>query len=332
MAPNRPVNDNKSGKMNVYTYVYTFKMKIMAEWVLVNSAMAKFARQFCFPESPAGRFFGRMENMENLFSKKFLIIFAGLAAASVFFVGKAIFAPSETENNSNITDKAEQLDNGAKFMPPADSDLVENGEFFAVARVIDGDTFEVNINGVAESVRVIGINTPETVDPRRPVECFGVEASNKAKEILSGQSVRLEYDPTQGERDKYGRLLRHVLLEYGINFGLLMIKEGYAHEYTYAVPYKYQTEFKAAQNYARDNSLGLWGDICQSGDVPAAVEYGANGCSVKGNINAEGEKIYHIAGCEYYNQTVINESAGERWFCTEEEALSAGWRKALNCD
>lgn len=210
----------------------------------------------------------------------------------------------------------------------------EGNEFFAVARVIDGDTFEVNVNGAIGTVRVIGIDTPETVDPRKPVECFGIEASNKAKEILSGQKVKLEYDPTQGERDKYGRLLRHVFLQDGRNFGLLMIKEGYAHEYTYAVPYEYQAEFKAAQNYARENSLGLWGDICQSetGTATAAVEYGANGCSIKGNINAEGEKIYHTPDCDYYAKTVINESAGEQWFCTEREAAAAGWRKALNCD
>lgn len=210
----------------------------------------------------------------------------------------------------------------------------KSNEFFAAARVIDGDTFEVNVAGIAESVRVIGINTPETVDPRRPVECFGVEASNKTKAVLFGQAVRLEYDPTQGDRDKYGRLLRHVFLSDGTNFGLLMIKQGYAHEYTYAVPYKYQEEYKAAQDYARENLLGLWGDVCQTEAQSAAapVEYGANGCFIKGNINLEGEKIYHTPNCEYYRQTVINENKGERWFCTEQEALDAGWRKALNCD
>jgi micrococcal nuclease len=206
----------------------------------------------------------------------------------------------------------------------------ESGGFFAVARVIDGDTFEANVNGAVEKVRVIGIDTPEIVDPRKPVECFGVEASNRAEVILSGQKVRLEYDPAQGERDKYARLLRHVFLEDGTNFGLLMIREGYAHEYTYAVPCKYQQEYKEAQNYARENSLGLWGDICLPA-APPVGEYGGRECVIKGNINLEGEKIYHTPDCEYYRQTVINESAGERWFCAEQEALDAGWRKALNC-
>jgi len=111
----------------------------------------------------------------------------------------------------------------------------ENGEFFAVARVIDGDTFEVNTAGAIDTVRVIGIDTPEIADPRKSAECFGAEASSKAKEILSGQKVRLESDSSQGDRDKYGRLLRHVFLEDGTNFGLLMIKRGYAHEYGYPV-------------------------------------------------------------------------------------------------
>ena len=144
----------------------------------------------------------------------------------------------------------------------------ENGEFFAVARVVDGDTFEVNTAGAIDTVRVIGIDTPEIADPRKSAECFGAEASNKAKEILSGQKVRLESDPAQGERDKYGRLLRHVFLEDGTNFGLLMIKRGYAYEYGYPVSGKYRAEFQAAQNYAREYYLGLWGDVCRTKIAP----------------------------------------------------------------
>ncbi len=144
----------------------------------------------------------------------------------------------------------------------------EDGEFFAVARVIDGDTFEVNTAGAIDTVRVIGIDTPEIADPRKSAECFGAEASSKAKEILSGQKVRLESDSSQGDRDKYGRLLRHVFLEDGTNFGLLMIKRGYAYEYGYPVSGKYRAEFQAAQNYARENYLGLWGDVCRTKIVP----------------------------------------------------------------
>lgn len=139
----------------------------------------------------------------------------------------------------------------------------ENGEkqtLTRIVRAVDGDTFVVNIDGKDEKVRMIGIDTPEVVDPRKPVQCFGKEASNKAKEILNDTYVRLEADPTQSNRDKYGRLLRYAFLEDGTFFNEYMVKEGYAHEYTYQIPYKHQKQFKAAQKYAREHKKGLWAD------------------------------------------------------------------------
>lgn len=139
---------------------------------------------------------------------------------------------------------------------------------FLVSRVIDGDTIEVNINGKKETLRLIGIDTPEIVDPRKPVQCFAKEASNKAKEILNGKKVKLEADSSQGERDKYNRLLRYVFLEDGTSFNRLMIAEGYAHEYTYqSNPYKYQIEFKEAEENAREDGKGLWGADTCNGDT-----------------------------------------------------------------
>lgn len=131
---------------------------------------------------------------------------------------------------------------------------------FNIVKVVDGDTIDVTINGQTERVRLIGMDTPETVDPRKPVQCFGIEASNKAKEILTGQKVYLEADETQGERDKYDRLLRYVFLEDGTNFNEMMISKGYAHEYTYNFPYKYQSDFKAAEKQAMKLKKGLWAD------------------------------------------------------------------------
>lgn len=132
-----------------------------------------------------------------------------------------------------------------------------------ILTVIDGDTIEVSFDNKKEVVRLIGINSPETVDPRKPVECFGKEASTKAKSLLLGKSVQLEADPTQDDRDKYQRLLRYVFLEDGTNFNKLMISEGYAYEYTYNIPYKYQSEFKQAQKEAEANKVGLWADnVC----------------------------------------------------------------------
>ena len=146
-----------------------------------------------------------------------------------------------------------------KSLPPVVS--VSNQANAKVVRVIDGDTIKVLINNKEETVRLIGIDSPETVDPRKPVQCFGIEASNKAKEILNNQTVRLESDPTQGERDKYGRLLRYVFLLDRTNFNKLMISQGYAHEYTYkGNPYRYQLEFIQSAKEARENNKDLWKD------------------------------------------------------------------------
>lgn len=142
----------------------------------------------------------------------------------------------------------------------------EGEQKYQVVKVVDGDTFDINIEGQTERVRLIGIDTPETVDPRKSVQCFGKEASNKAKEILTNQFVVLEADLSQGDRDKYNRLLRYAFLPDGTNFGLYMISEGYAHEYTYKFPYKYQSEFKAAEISARENNKGLWSPNTCSGN------------------------------------------------------------------
>lgn len=141
-----------------------------------------------------------------------------------------------------------------------------NMTLYPVVKVVDGDTLDVNINGEVKRLRLIGIDTPETVDPRKPVQCFGKEASNKAKELLVGKSVGLESDESQGDQDKYGRLLRYVILQDGVNFNLYMIREGYAHEYTYDEAYKYQKEFKSAQEEAIKSKKGLWSPNTCSGN------------------------------------------------------------------
>ncbi len=135
----------------------------------------------------------------------------------------------------------EQISTSLSNVTPA-----EDFTWFKVLSVVDGDTLKINYNGESTTLRLIGMDTPETVDPRKPVQCFGREASNQAKKLLTGQKVRIEFDPTQGEIDKYGRALVYLWLENGELYNLKMIKEGYAHEYTYNLPYKYQTEFKQA--------------------------------------------------------------------------------------
>jgi micrococcal nuclease len=138
-----------------------------------------------------------------------------------------------------------------------------NPAYYPVAKVVDGDTIDVLIDGQKARIRLIGLDTPEVVDPRRPVQCFGREASKRMTQLVNGKKVRLERDPTQADRDKYGRLLRYVFLPDGTNVAQQMIREGYGHEYTYHLPYKYQKQFKEAERYARDHALGLWApDAC----------------------------------------------------------------------
>lgn len=129
---------------------------------------------------------------------------------------------------------------------------------YLVTRVVDGDTIVVSIDGTEQKVRLLGINTPETVDPRKTVECFGKQASEKTKSLLSGSSVRLEADASQGDRDTYGRLLRYVWRDDNLFINESLVSEGYAYEYTYRTPYKYQKEFKATQKDARMHNRGLW--------------------------------------------------------------------------
>jgi micrococcal nuclease len=137
-----------------------------------------------------------------------------------------------------------------------------------VVRVVDGDTVDVQFeDGNTERLRLIGMDTPEVVDPRKPVQCFGREASQHAHELLDGQSVSIETDPSQGYRDIYGRYLAYIWLPDGRNFGEVMIGDGYAHEYTYRYPYVYQDEFKAAQADAMANQLGLWSPTTCAGDT-----------------------------------------------------------------
>ena len=147
---------------------------------------------------------------------------------------------------------------------PSISQQPHTSEWYPVVRVSDGDTIVVRRGGKEQPVRLIGINTPEVSSPYTKQECFGKEASAEAKRILNGTSVRLEADPTQDQYDKYRRLLAYVYMpanstSTGIMFNEYMVREGFAREYTYKVPYEYQAEFKADAAAAQAARKGLWG-------------------------------------------------------------------------
>lgn len=199
---------------------------------------------------------------------------------------------------------------------------------YLVTSVIDGDTIDVSKDGKTDRIRLIGIDTPET-DPRNTVECFGKEATARATQLMKGKTVTLESDPSQDNVDKYGRLLRYIFLTDGTNVNYLMVKEGFDQEYTYNLPYKYQSSFKSAQAEAKSLKLGLWGTACTPTVAPTkaqeqtstvapsntvipivvpitpVAEVNNIGCNIKGNISSDDEKIYHTTDCPYYAKTKI---------------------------
>ncbi len=127
-----------------------------------------------------------------------------------------------------------------------------------VVRVVDGDTIVVRIDGQEEKVRLIGINTPESVDPRKPVECFGKDASKHAAELLpEGTAVRLVRDVEA--RDRYQRLLAYVYrADDGLFVNLAQVTDGFAEPATYPPNVAHVDEFAAAARTARDRNIGLW--------------------------------------------------------------------------
>ena len=196
-----------------------------------------------------------------------------------------------------------------------------------VQKAVDGDTLKILMDGQRETVRLIGIDTPESVHPDKSRNTeWGKRASEFTKGRLEGKKIQLEFGVQ--ERDKYGRLLAYVYTDEGF-FNEVLVREGWAKVSTYPPNVKYVERFKAAQKEAQKKRVGIW-----SSEKPPTAESSDDRTSdnssqkIKGNINKRGHKIYHCPGQKHYEQTVIDESKGERWFDTEEEAQAAGWRKA----
>jgi micrococcal nuclease len=137
---------------------------------------------------------------------------------------------------------------------------------YQITKVYDGDTFAISMDGRLEKVRLIGVDTPETHKPNSPVECFGEAASEFSKKTLTGQSVRLESDPTNQNRDRYQRLLRYAYLSDGTLYNKKLIDEGYGFAYL-SFPFTKADEFRNAQTAARQANKGLWAGDCQINDI-----------------------------------------------------------------
>ncbi|HSX57686.1 MAG TPA: thermonuclease family protein [Candidatus Saccharimonadales bacterium] len=255
-----------------------------------------------------------------------LILFLILIA---FFAGQN-FTTENSANSAkqeNSTKSTSQTSNPTSPNSNSTSQTSEKTtDGVLVTKVVDGDTIEIS---GGQKVRYIGMDTPETVDPRKTVQCYGKEASAKNKELVEGKKVKLVKDVS--ETDRYGRLLRYVYL--GDNFiNDTLVRQGFARVATFPPDVKFQKQFQEAENYARDNNLGLWSTCSVQGatstNYQVTLAPTSGQCTIKGNISSSGEKIYHVPGGRYYEQTTIDESKGEKWFCSESEAVSAGWRKS----
>ncbi len=191
-----------------------------------------------------------------------VLLITGIIALTFFNVLLNEYSPEvrrpETTHSTTISPGSSQNSNNRN---ENETQPKESPEWVQVERVIDGDTIEVVINGSREHVRFIGINSPEVAHGGEPAECFGIEAKKIAQTILNHQFIRLIQDSTQKDRDKYGRLLRYVILADETNVNHTMLEQGYAFEYTYrGKPYQHQVEFRQTQKKAKAEGKGLWNE------------------------------------------------------------------------
>ncbi|GEM_PF-1228229 len=167
--------------------------------------------------------------------------------------------PSSSQENQDELETEEESDVNVEEETFEENEEEQAEELFPIIEVIDGDTFRVEINGTVKTVRLIGVDTPETVHPTKKVQCFGKEASNFTKGLLTNQFVFLETDSQSDTIDKYGRLLRYAYLPDGLFINALLIEKGYAYAYT-RFPFDYLDKFVILENEAREQEVGLWGD------------------------------------------------------------------------
>ena len=198
-----------------------------------------------------------------------------------------------------------------------------------VSDVVDGDTIHVGRGWRHSTVRLIGVDTPETGHPEKPIEYFGPEASEFTRRSLQGKWVHLEFEPLD-RIDRYGRLLAYVFMEDGTFFNRELVRKGYARAYT-RFDFRYKRDFLQAQQEARQARKGLWmkegGEGSTSIRGEGRVTEGASPSGpiegrIIGNVHS---KVYHLPGQEGY---ACASEKNRVYFSTEEEAIKAGYRRA----
>lgn len=174
----------------------------------------------------------------------------------IFGVALLLIAATNDQELISYVEQNYNIDLSGKMFNETESTKLANLSEYEVVRVVDGDTIVVNFNGINEKVRLIGVDTPESVHPNETKNTEkGILISNYTKERLSGKSVELEFDIQ--ERDKYGRLLAYVYVD-GYMYNKELLEKGYAKVATYPPNVKYVDDFTKLQEKARKEKVGLW--------------------------------------------------------------------------
>ena len=204
--------------------------------------------------------------------------------------------------------KAENQSQSSTSAPQYPIQNLKGYPSYKVSRIVDGDTVDIISANDVVRIRLIGIDTPETVDPRKPVQAYGKEASNFLTNLLKGEEVYLEYENNaKPEYDKYGRLLAYFYrAPDGLFVNLEIIRQGYGHAYT-VFPFKYMELFRAYEKRARENEKGLWAqDAGQQKDAtappaqPPAVKEEPKSADENTTVYVtKTGKKYHRGDCEW---------------------------------
>lgn len=210
------------------------------------------------------------------------------------------------------------------------SPATHTAEIAGRASVIDGDTLDIH----GKRIRLYGVDAPESAQtctrPDGTSWRCGQTAALKLDEKLQGAALFC----AQRDIDRYGRLVATCMAN-GEDISAWLVSQGYAVAYR-----RYSPDYVSLEDDAKKAKRGIWNGSFmtpsryrtqgrakpQVAEAPAPADRG--GCNIKGNINGKGEHIYHVPGGTSYGKTSINDARGERWFCSETDAIAAGWRPA----
>jgi micrococcal nuclease len=177
----------------------------------------------------------------------------------------------------------------------------------------------VGLVTVTETVKLIGLKNLSADDPQKSIRQFWKKSLPSLRATLKDRELRLQIDPLQDEKTADGQLLRHAWLDDGRLLNYVLLQHGYVVNAQTEEPHQYQQDYEDAQHEARRNKAGLWA---------LSEIYGETGiCNIKGIIGMRKQKYYLFPEHPLYSRNEVDSSKGGKWFCSEEEAQAAGWKR-----